>query len=130
MLKKVSGKKIKLTAKSRGVSATKRKSFGNRKREWSLAEEQAEYFTTPFAGKAFSTIDLFCGAGGLTEGFKRVGFRCDYANDINPWAIKTFQANHPGVRAEARPIEEVNVGALRHQPNLEVWDFDILAGVN
>jgi hypothetical protein len=36
---------------------------------------------------AFSTLDLFCGAGGITEGFRWAGFSCLYGNDIEHWAV-------------------------------------------
>lgn len=42
------------------------------------------------------TIDLFCGAGGITEGFRQVGFDCLYANDIDLDSAQTFRLNHPG----------------------------------
>jgi DNA (cytosine-5)-methyltransferase 1 len=74
------------------------------------------------------TIDLFCGAGGLTEGFKRAGYVCVYANDVNAWAIKTFQANHPGTFADNRKIEEVNTRAIREQLGLKTGELDVLVG--
>ncbi len=52
-----------------------------------------------------STIDLFCGAGGITEGFRQAGYKCLYAIDFNPSAIETFQANHPEAWAECENIE-------------------------
>ena len=55
-----------------------------------------------------STIDLFCGAGGITEGFREAqATECLYANDCMPEAIETFQANHPGAWADAADIERV-----------------------
>ena len=39
---------------------------------------------------ALRTIDLFSGAGGITEGFRQAGYECLYANDSMPEAIKTF----------------------------------------
>jgi DNA (cytosine-5)-methyltransferase 1 len=35
-------------------------------------------------------IDLFCGAGGLGEGFKQAGFDSCFHVDMDPWAINTI----------------------------------------
>jgi DNA (cytosine-5)-methyltransferase 1 len=78
--------------------------------------------------QSFTTIDLFCGAGGITEGFRRAGFECLYANDINRWAIETFRANHPGTYAENRPIEQVDAAALRSELELEPGELDVIVG--
>ena len=42
----------------------------------------------------FSCLDLFCGAGGFTEGFRQAGFHTIAANDLDGWAGNTFVANH------------------------------------
>jgi len=75
-----------------------------------------------------TTLDLFCGAGGITEGFRRAGFECLYANDINHWAIQTFRANHPTILADNRPIEQVNAAALRKKLALKKGELDVLVG--
>ena len=75
-----------------------------------------------------SSIDLFCGAGGITQGFAQAGYQCLYANDLMPEAIETFRHNHPGTRAECRPIEEVDATALRQELGLEQGDLDVLVG--
>lgn len=75
-----------------------------------------------------TTIDLFCGAGGITEGFRSAGYRCLYANDINPWAIKTFQANHPGTFADNRKIEEVDAQEIRGKLRIKRGELDVLVG--
>ncbi len=75
-----------------------------------------------------TSIDLFCGAGGITEGFRQAGFRCVYANDFNAWAIETFKANHPGVPVECKPIEEVDPKAIRHKLGMAVGELDVLVG--
>lgn len=40
-------------------------------------------------------IDLFCGAGGIAEGFRQAGFRSVAASDIDPDACATFAKNFP-----------------------------------
>lgn len=75
-----------------------------------------------------STIDLFCGAGGITQGFHQAGYRCLYANDLMPEAINTFVHNHTSVRAECKPIEAVNASALRSSLGIEKGDLDVLVG--
>lgn len=41
-----------------------------------------------------TVVDLFCGAGGLTEGFRQAGFHSVAANDFDPAAGATFDLNH------------------------------------
>lgn len=52
-------------------------------------------------------IDLFSGAGGLSEGFAREDFRIALAVEANRHAAQTFRANHPGV-----PVLEADVASL------------------
>jgi DNA (cytosine-5)-methyltransferase 1 len=80
----------------------------------------------PFA--PLSTIDLFCGAGGITEGFREAGYRCLYANDCMPEAIETFLCNHPEAWAEARGIEGVDPGEVRKQLGMRRGALDVLVG--
>jgi DNA (cytosine-5)-methyltransferase 1 len=44
-----------------------------------------------------SAVDLFAGAGGLSEGFSQAGFRILFALDRDPEAMKTYRLNHPQV---------------------------------
>ena len=69
--------------------------------------------------KVLTSIDLFCGAGGLTAGFKLAGFRCLYGNDCNPWAIQTFKYNHPEARADSREIEAIDPSSVRRMLRIE-----------
>lgn len=39
-------------------------------------------------------LDLFCGAGGFSEGFRQAGFHTVAAVDNDPWAGATFEMNH------------------------------------
>jgi len=45
--------------------------------------------------KRLKAIDIFCGAGGFSEGFQQAGF--DIIMGVDKWepAVKTHQANHP-----------------------------------
>ena len=44
-----------------------------------------------------TVVDLFCGAGGLSEGFGRAGFQVLLALDSDPGALRTYRLNHPAV---------------------------------
>lgn len=43
----------------------------------------------------YKFIDLFCGCGGLSEGFKLAGFQCVGGIDFNQAAVNTFNYNFP-----------------------------------
>lgn len=75
-----------------------------------------------------TSIDLFCGAGGITEGFRQAGFECLYGNDINEWAIETFARNHPEAWGDARPVEDVDALDIRDELGLEPGELTVLAG--
>jgi DNA (cytosine-5)-methyltransferase 1 len=74
------------------------------------------------------TIDLFCGAGGITEGLRQAGFKCLYANDRMPEAIETFRSNHPGTWADCRNIEQVEPHEIRSELKLRKGELDVLVG--
>lgn len=78
--------------------------------------------------KVLTTIDLFCGAGGLTAGFKLAGFRCLYGNDCNPSAIQTFKHNHPETHADSREIEAIDPRSVRQMLQMERGELTVLTG--
>lgn len=77
---------------------------------------------------ALRTIDLFCGAGGITEGFRQAGYECLYANDSMPEAIRTFEMNHPEAWAHCGDIEKVKPADIRAELGLKKGELDVLVG--
>jgi len=52
-------------------------------------------------------IDLFCGAGGLSEGFRQAGFKSILGIDIDKSALETFALNHKGAETICGDISEI-----------------------
>jgi DNA (cytosine-5)-methyltransferase 1 len=80
------------------------------------------------APATLTTIDLFSGAGGITEGFREAGYRCLYANDLMPEAMETFAANHKGAKTDCRKIELVDPARIRRELKLKKGALDVLVG--
>jgi DNA (cytosine-5)-methyltransferase 1 len=75
-----------------------------------------------------SSIDLFAGAGGMSEGFRNAGFDALYANDIEAPAIATFARNHPKTKTSAEDIRHIDASALRIELGLQPGELDVLVG--
>jgi DNA (cytosine-5)-methyltransferase 1 len=78
--------------------------------------------------KQIKTIDLFAGAGGITEGFRQAGAACIFANDFNPHACDTFHHNHPNVEVACGAIQDLKPREIRKGTGLEKGELDILVG--
>jgi DNA (cytosine-5)-methyltransferase 1 len=52
-------------------------------------------------------VDLFAGAGGLSEGLGQGGFKVSVANEINKHAAATYRYNHPNTAMVEKDIREL-----------------------
>ena len=66
-------------------------------------------------GKKFTTVDLFAGAGGLTEGFKMAGFETIAANEIVPTYSETYKLNNPNVKIFTEDIRNITVEQFKKE---------------
>lgn len=57
-------------------------------------------------------IDLFCGAGGLSEGFRAAGYDVAFALDSDEDSCKTYKLNHPDTTVECASITDFTSAEL------------------
>ena len=79
-------------------------------------------------GGHWTAIDLFCGAGGLSEGFRQAGFRVLAGNDVAPYAAETFVASHSDAHFLHGPIERITARAFLGAAGLRKYELDCLIG--
>lgn len=75
-----------------------------------------------------SAIDLFCGAGGLSEGFRQAGFHVLAGNDIDHSAGLTFSNSHPEAQFLEGPIEEISERDFLDAGGVSIGELDCLIG--
>lgn len=75
-----------------------------------------------------SVIDLFCGAGGLSEGFRHAGYRVLLGSDIDPQFGETFCSSHEGAIFVAKPIQSLSSDEILAQTGLCKGQLDVLVG--
>ncbi|HEX8001414.1 MAG TPA: DNA cytosine methyltransferase [Mycobacteriales bacterium] len=80
--------------------------------------------TSP-AAEPLKVVDLFCGAGGLSEGFRREGYVVLGGSDYDPDAMATYAVNFPDAVAITGDIRE---GDIRAQVVELAKDADIVVG--
>lgn len=73
-----------------------------------------------------TAIDLFSGAGGLTVGLKKAGFKVVAAVEFDPELAKTYKKNHPEVKLIVKDIREVTGKDILKLTRLK--KIDLVAG--
>jgi DNA (cytosine-5)-methyltransferase 1 len=86
--------------------------------EVELAQEQRQ----------MGLLSLFCGAGGLDEGFRQAGFHTLVAIDIDPEAVNTFALNHSRARTAVRDINELTLSELDELAGHRIQPVGVLGG--
>ncbi len=76
----------------------------------------------------YKTIDLFAGAGGITEGFRKAGYTCVCANDFDEEAKHTFTFNHPLIPYLLKDIREVTSAELLLKAGCNADEIDVMTG--
>lgn len=103
---------ISVQKKNRVSKPTKRKASRKTARKLStVCEDQAVYEAdhNSHRERHLKTMDLFCGAGGLAEGFRMAGYITIGGVDNDPDAIATFAANFPSASAICGDIRRPSI---------------------
>lgn len=75
-----------------------------------------------------TVIDLFCGAGGLSEGFRQAGFHVLAGQDFDDVAGRTFAATHPEATFIGGPIQHVTPEQLLDAAGIAKGELDVIVG--
>lgn len=73
-------------------------------------------------------IDLFAGAGGLSEGLSEAGFHGLFASEIVGDYAKTYKQNHPNTEVMTADIRSLDAEEIRQQLGIEREELDLIAG--
>ncbi|NDL66124.1 DNA cytosine methyltransferase [Acerihabitans arboris] len=75
--------------------------------------------------KKFTSIDLFCGGGGLSQGLVDAGFSVNAAIELDMNAVDTYELNHPKTVIISNDIKFVSATTIKK--SLKGSSLDLLA---
>lgn len=73
-------------------------------------------------------IDLFAGAGGLSEGLTEAGFHSLFANEVIQTYAQTYARNHVGAKVVTNDIRDLDANKVREELGIEKGALDLIAG--
>lgn len=73
-------------------------------------------------------IDLFSGAGGLSEGLSEAGFHSLFATEIVPEYAQTYRLNHRDAIVRTADIHTLDANQIRQELGLAREELDLIAG--
>lgn len=76
----------------------------------------------------FNVLDLFCGGGGLSEGFEQAGYDIVAGVDVNEDFLPTFERNHDGALAIQADLGSVDPASLYREHSIDVDEIDVVIG--
>lgn len=76
----------------------------------------------------FKTLDLFCGAGGLAEGFRQAGYEINCAVELDYNYLESFKHNHKEAKIIQADLHYLEPLSLLNKCGLEPEDIDIIIG--
>lgn len=74
-----------------------------------------------------TAVDLFCGAGGLSEGLRQAGYNVIGAVELDALASSTYRLNHRRVKLWEMDITRLSGAAMMKALKLGPGDLDLLA---
>lgn len=91
--------------------------FPRKRERGSCMPRATKHFINRNGRKSLNAVDLFAGAGGITLGLDRAGFRIVLANDIDHWASSAHRRNHPEVPFVERDITKISAKTFKELCN-------------
>ena len=77
---------------------------------------------------SYKMIDLFAGAGGLSEGLSNAGFNSVFANEFVETYATTYAFNHTGAKVLTGDIREIDAAEVMDSLGMNRGELDLLAG--
>lgn len=74
-----------------------------------------------------SAIDLFCGAGGLSEGLRQAGFKIVGAVDLDTAACHAYRLNHESVKIWERDVRKLSGTKIMQVLKMKHGELNLLA---
>lgn len=72
----------------------------------------------PTTKPSFTFIDLFAGIGGIRKGFEAIGGECVFTSEWNPFAVRTYKANHYCDPLRHRFNQDIRTVTLSDKPEV------------